>query len=65
MLLYIYKMGVHWYFWFEVKTSDNRSKMLNYKALKQIKQNVDCLDDSRVLTFCLRAYFTSKYSILQ
>ena len=24
MLLYIYKMGVHWYFRFAVKTTDNR-----------------------------------------
>ena len=30
MLLYIYKMGVHWYFRFAVKTADNRDKMLKY-----------------------------------
>ena len=30
MLLYIYKMGVHWYFQFAVKTADNRDKMIKY-----------------------------------
>ena len=29
MLLYIYKMGVHWYFRFVVKTADNRDKIAN------------------------------------
>ena len=32
MLLYIYKVGVHWYFRFAVKTADNRDKMLKYTA---------------------------------
>ena len=40
MFLYVYKMGVHWYFQFVVKTADNRDKMLKYKALKQMEQNV-------------------------
>ena len=40
MLLYIYKMGIHWYFRFAVKMADNRDKMLKYKALKQMSLNV-------------------------
>ena len=36
MLLEVYKMGVHWYFRFAVKTADNRDKLLKYKALKQM-----------------------------
>ena len=36
MLLYIYKMGVHWYFRFVVKTADNGDKILKYKVLKQM-----------------------------
>ena len=36
MLLFISKMGVHWYFWFAVKTADNGVKLLKYKALKQM-----------------------------
>ena len=28
MRLYIYKMGVHWYFRFAVKTVDSREKIL-------------------------------------
>ena len=36
MLLFICKIDVHWYFWFVVKTADNRVKILKYKALKQM-----------------------------
>ena len=36
MLLFIYKMGVHWYFWLAVKTADIRVKLLKFEALKQI-----------------------------
>ena len=43
MLLYTYKMGVHWYFRFAVKTADSRDKMIKYKALKQMSQNVSQL----------------------
>ena len=35
MLLFFYKMGVHLYLRFAVKTADNRDKMIKYKALKQ------------------------------
>ena len=34
MLLFIYKLGVHWYFRFVVKTADNRDKLLKYKSFK-------------------------------
>ena len=27
MLLFIYKMGIHWYFWFAVKTANNGDKL--------------------------------------
>ena len=36
MLLVVYKMGVHWYFWFCSKTGDNKNVFSKYKTLKQI-----------------------------
>ena len=34
MLLFVYKMGVHWCFQFGEKTANNKDKMSKYKALK-------------------------------
>ena len=36
VFLFLYKMGVHWYFWFAVITADKRDKIVRYKALKQM-----------------------------
>ena len=36
MLLFIYKMGIHWYFRFAVETADNRDILRKYKALKRM-----------------------------
>ena len=36
MLLFIYKMGGHWYFRFAVEKADNRDILRKYKALKQM-----------------------------
>ena len=39
MLLFIYKMGVDWYFQFLVKMANNGVKLLKYKAVKQMSQH--------------------------
>ena len=39
MLLFIYKIGVHWYFRFAIEMADNRDILQKYKALKQMQQH--------------------------
>ena len=45
MLLYIYKMGLHWYFWFAVKTADNTASRHKLAATNLIGPN-------RQISFC-------------
>ena len=37
MLLFIYKMGVHWYFRFAVETADNRNTLRKYKGVAAVR----------------------------
>ena len=36
MLPFISKVGIHWYFWFAVKTADNKDELLKYSFWKQM-----------------------------
>ena len=35
------KMGIHWYFWFEVKMADNRDILSKYNTSKEILNNLN------------------------
>ena len=46
-------MGVHWYFRFAIKTTDNTDEMLKYEVLKQLQQNVSQIIIVVYINWCM------------